>query len=339
MMAAALPFQVVGVSHVGGKYNFTDEDYLNEGADNLHEMGCGIIKVWFTSLTRSYPFNSTWPTVGSLTEMAKIPYFKTLFDKPFETFILEAYSPGREDHYYLKGMSAQNVARERQEIAELTTHLLDTYKNSGKTFILQNWEGDWSLRGGAPGADPTPVAVKGMIDWFNARQDGADDARKMAGERNVRVLHAAEVNHVARAMKNEGVTVTNDVLPQTHCDLYSYSAYDVPTHEPEKFRAALDYLASKSPGDDNVYVGEYGAPENEIGGADEQLRRVQSATETAMAWGVKYAVYWQLYCNEPKKPLGEQRPTNDQMRGFWMIRPDGSRAPVTDYFIELWNRR
>ena len=37
--------------------------------------------------------------------------------------------------------------------------------------------------------------------------------------------------------------------------------------------------------------------------------------------------------------LGDKRATNDQMRGFWMIRPDGTRAPVTDYFIELWNRR
>jgi hypothetical protein len=240
-------------------------------------------------------------------------------------------------------MTAEDVARERRETAELATHLFDTYKETGKTFVLQNWEGDWSLRGGdPPGHDPTPVAIKGMIDWFNARQDGVDHARKAAGERNVRVLHAAEVNHVARAMKKEGVTVTNDVLPHTHCDLYSYSAWDVATHEPEKFRAALDYLASKAPGGkEKVYVGEFGAPEIVVGGPEEQDKRVRSATQTAMDWGAKYAVYWELYCNEfaENKPKPKGRPGNKDMRGFWLIRPDETRSPVADYFIELWNRR
>src|SRR2546423_11500491 len=92
-MANVLPVEIVGVSHVAGKYNFTDVDFLNEGADVLHEMGCRIIKVWFTSLTRSYPFNSAWPAAKSLVEMAKIPYFQKVFDKPFDTFILETYSP------------------------------------------------------------------------------------------------------------------------------------------------------------------------------------------------------------------------------------------------------
>jgi hypothetical protein len=220
--------------------------------------------------------------------------------------------------------------------------LLETYRDSGKTFVLQNWEGDWSLRGGAPGNDPSPGNVKGMIDWFNARQDGVDAARRRVNARGVNVYHATEVNHVARAMKHDGVTVTNDVLPHTHCDLYSYSAYDVPTHDAEQFRVALDYLKAKSPdskqfGADNVYVGEYGAPENVVGGPDEQLRRVRSATQTALHFGARYVVYWELYCNEPVREL-TTRPTNDDLRGFWLIRPDGSRPPVTAYFEALWKR-
>jgi hypothetical protein len=189
------------------------------------------------------------------------------------------------------------------------------------------------------------MAVAGMIAWLNARQDGVDAARKKAGVRatGVRVLHAAEVNHVGRAMKKDGgVTVTNDVLPHTHCDLYSYSAWDVPTHEPDKFTAALDHLASKAPGGkEKIYVGEFGAPENVVGSAEVQRDRVQSTVETAMKWGAKYAVYWELYCNEFKegKPPPKGRPKNDDMRGFWLIRPDGSRPPATDYFIELWNRQ
>jgi hypothetical protein len=339
-MASTLPVDAVGVSHVAGKYNFTEEDFLSEGADTLHELGCRVIKLWFTNPKRSYPFNSNWPDFKSLVEMAKSPYYQKVFEKPFDTIILEALSPARPDDYFRKGMTADDVAHERAELAELTAYLLDTYRDSRKTFVLQNWEGDWAIRGGAPGEDPSPKAVKGMIEWFNARQDGVDDARKRAGDRGMRVLHAAEVNHVVRAMKGEGITLTNDVLPHTHCDLYSYSAYDVATHEPDRFRAALDYLASKAPGEDNVYVGEYGAPENEVGGPEEQDRRIRSATETALAWGAKYVVYWQLYCNEPKnKAALKGRPENKDMKGFWLIRPVGSRSPVADYFIDLWNRR
>src|SRR5437867_11879548 len=98
IMANVLPVEIVGVSHVAGKYNFTDADFLNEGADVLHEMGCHIIKVWFTDLAKSYPFNSTWPKAKSLVEMAKISYFQKLFDKPIDTFILETYSPTASDH-------------------------------------------------------------------------------------------------------------------------------------------------------------------------------------------------------------------------------------------------
>jgi hypothetical protein len=276
----------------------------------------------------------------SLVEMAKSPYVKKLFDKPFRAFILETFRPERTDDYWRGGMTPQDVKAESAAMAELTKHLIETYADSGKTFVLQNWEGDWALRGGAPGKDPSPTAVKGMIDWFNARQAGVERARRAAGERGVKVLHAAEVNHVGRAMTKQGITVTNDVLPHTKCDLYSYSAWDVPTHEPDKFRAAMDYLASKAPGEHNVYVGEYGAPENVVGGPAEQDRRVRSATETAMKWGAKYVVYWQLYCNEPKENVTLSKPPkNDELRGFWLIRPDGSRPPVTDYFIDLWNRR
>ena len=50
---------IVGSTHVAGKYNFTDQDYLNEGADKLLELGTRVIKLWFTPKPyRDYPFNS-----------------------------------------------------------------------------------------------------------------------------------------------------------------------------------------------------------------------------------------------------------------------------------------
>jgi hypothetical protein len=38
-------------------------------------------------------------------------------------------------------------------------------------------------------------------------------------------------------------------------------------------------------------------------------------------------VYWQLYCNESRR---EPVRNNDDVRGFWLLRPDGSRSAMWD---------
>ena len=45
--------------------------------------------------------------------------------------------------------------------------------------------------------------------------------------------------------------------------------------------------------------------------------------QTALDWGCPYVVYWQLYCNEPRR---QPVKTNADVRGFWLLRPDGSKA-------------
>ena len=335
---------VVGCTHAAGKYNFTDQDFLSEGADKLLELGTRVIKLWFTANSKnSYPFNSEWSECDNMIELAKTPYFRKVFAKPFTTFIIETYPPGREKrkgggHYFVYGMTAEGIETEKREFYEFAKYLLTEYKGTGKTFILQNWEGDWILTNPQFTKSPTKTAMVGMIDWLNARQDGVTKAREEVGTQGVMVLHAAEVNLIARAMEGK-LTVTNNVLPYTRCDLYSYSAWDT-LRDPKKFRDALDYLAEKAPdnklfGSRNVYVGEFGAPENDCGGAEKQLEYTKMATEVALDWGARYVVYWELYCNEPKgKPEG--RPTNADCRGFWLIRPDGTKPPVWDYFAGLF---
>jgi len=337
---------IIGVTHVNGRYYLTDEDYLNEGAEQILALGSRVIKVWFHKPQESYSFNSKWPQMNTLVEIAESPYFRKLFDKPFTTYILMCFSMGRGGGYWKNGITEQQKLDEQKQFYELAKHLLTTYRNTGKTFVLQHWEGDWLIRGSFDRKiDPEPAAISGMIDWLNARQAGVNQARREVGQDGVRVYHAAEVNRVVVSMKEGKPNMVNSVLPHTNLDLVSYSAWDATTahfEDPNVFREALDFIAENMPdssdfGNRNVYLGEFGMPEN--GFSAEQIRKaIPNAVQTALDWGCPYIVYWQLYCNELKS--GKQKPpvhSNDAVRGFWLIRPDGSKTWTWDYFYKLLN--
>lgn len=335
---------IIGVAHVDGKYCLTDEDFLNEGADQVLALGSRVIKVWFHNPQKSYPFNSQWPNMDSLVEIAQSPYFRELFDKPITTYIMMCFSIGRNVSYWRNGITEEQKLDEQRQFYELTRHLLTAYRGTGKTFILQHWEGDWLIRGSYnKNVNPTPEAIRGMIDWLNARQEGVNQARKEVGLHKVRVYHAAEVNRVVSSMKEGKPNVVNTVLSHTRLDLVSYSAWDATTEHSEDsqvFREALDFIAINMPdspdfSNRNVYVGEFGMPENEF--SDEQIQKaIPNVVRIALAWGCPYIIYWQLYCNELKDR--RQLPpvqNNDAVRGFWLIRPDGSKAWTWEYFYEL----
>jgi hypothetical protein len=331
---------VIGVAHAAGRYNFTSGDFLNEGADRILELGSRVIKVFLVPghVQDTYPFNSDWsPTPADIVETVQKPYVQELFAKPFSTFIL-VIVPVTGTPQFLDGLSADEAAAENDQMYRLAKYLLTTYANTGKTFILQNWEGDHLLRQGLTASDaPDAVRVQGMIDWWNARQAGVLKARQEVGTHGVDVLHAAEVNSVQAAMDGL-VTATNNVIPYTHCDLYSYSSWDV-GYTPEQLTRALDYLKSKAPdsrrfGRYNIYLGEYGLAKGQDGIPEGQrFERIRQLMEAALGWGVRYSVYWQVYCNEAANTY-TGRPGNNDLRGFWLVRPDGVKAPMWNILAE-----
>ncbi|MBC8468103.1 MAG: hypothetical protein H8D56_01415 [Planctomycetes bacterium] len=337
---------IIGVTHVDGKYHLTDKDFLNEGAEQILALGSQVIKVWFHNPRKSYSFNSQWPQTNSLVEIAQTKYFRSLFDKPFTTYIMMCFSIGNDAAYWRKGITPEQKLDEQRQFYELAKYLLTTYKGTGKTFVLQHWEGDWLIRGNYDrNVDPTPKAISGMIDWLNARQNGINQARKEIGTDGVWVYHAAEVNRVVSTMKQGRPNMVDKVLPHTKLDLVSYSAWDATAEYSENsqiLREALDFIAKNMPdsvefGNRNVYLGEFGMPENKF--SPEKIHKViPGSVETALDWGCPYIVYWQLYCNEFKDD--KQKPpakSNDAVRGFWLIRPDGSKAWTWDYFYGLLN--
>lgn len=328
----------LGIAHIGGLYSFSQTDYLNEGAEAIQALGAKCIKVSLSLDTENpspklYPFHSQWPQAATLDALADTPYYRALFAREFDTFILTTFRPGRAAGYWRESFTAADEQAEEESFAALTRYFLRTYANTGKTFILQNWEGDWALRGVFdPAAKPSRAAIDSMIRWLAARQRGVARAREEDPSAGVQVYHACEVNLVGQSMEKGAPGVTTDVLPHVAVDLVSYSAWDTTDH-PARFREALSFIARHKQltepfGNRGVYVGEFGLPE--AGHSPEQvLQRASAVLEVARSWGCPYAVYWQLYCNEAIRtsPGG-----NADYKGFWLIRPDGTRSPVCGLF-------
>jgi hypothetical protein len=342
------PAEVFGVAHVDGKYYLTQQDFLDEGADQILATGTRVIKLYLGAAR--YPWNSDWPHFSSLTDVSQAPYFKSVFSKPFHTYILTVYAMGRQDHYWTEGVSADQASDETRQFYELTKYLLTAYKGTGKTFVLQHWEGDWAIRRGSPKPYdpdflPGPTAVHGMIDWLNARQAGIVKARNEIGASDVHVYGATEVNRLEDSMAGKP-GVANSVLPYTTVDLVSYSSY-VFLDTPERLARAVDYLAGHLPptaifgrNPHSVYLGELGYPENGRGGVEAVNNRIDNAFKVTRDKGLPWAVYWEIYCNEPKDnslapPLnGKQNDLN--LRGFWMVKPDGSPSVAWQRYRRLF---
>jgi hypothetical protein len=56
---------------------------------------------------------------------------------------------------------------------------------------------------------------------------------------------------------------------------------------------------------------------------------------------VRYAAHWQLYCNEfASADALQNTPVTEPklLRGFWLVKPDGSLSEGGKYFSGLWER-
>ncbi|MBI5393778.1 MAG: hypothetical protein HZA91_00625 [Verrucomicrobia bacterium] len=339
----------VGAAHVAGKYHLTRKPFLIEGAEKLLELGARLGKFWFMpdGAQSSYPFNSQWGSYASLAELARSDYFQQLFALPFETIILEAQSPV-EHRWQQAGLGDDFYEAVTREFYYLTAHFYRAYRDRPLTIVLQHWEGDWMLRGSGKSWNPPPAdwreRCERMQHWLAARQAGVTKARAENGRSaKCRVAHAAEVNRVADLWR--GIpTMTEHVLPGVELDLVSYSAYDS-LADPMKLWDAIAEIrrhARTGPlfGKGAVYVGEIGIPENEQ--TENLTERWDQFMGVMLAARVHYVAHWELYCNEfagkpsepPKTPV-----TNPKlMRGFWLVKPDGSLSESGKYFAALWKR-
>lgn len=355
----------LGATHVAGKYYFSNEPYLIEGARKMKELGYGVFKVWFRKTGSGYPYNSQWnlPSKMTLTELAKHPYWQTTFDMPFATFALSVDGAGVRT-------TDSSAKAEEEEVFELCKYLLERYRNRKISFIIHNWEGDWMMRGGTgdyarwsrkPGeliravdgdrrtvmvpADSTQ-RIQAMAKWFAARQNGVERARAAVKGSRCMIYHAIEANKVMDSQ--DGIPgIINSVLPLVETDMVSWSCYDGMDANGVKLYKGVEYIKSfhrptaYMKGQKVVFLGEIGIPEQRYEGLTTKeavVARWDAYVGVCQALKIPYLIQWELYCNEPKneelRKLNDVRKT-DEMRGFWLIRPDGTKSFAGEYFDQL----
>lgn len=238
---------IFGASHIAGWYNFTDRPYLLEGLDMYEEFGSTAVKTTITSqngrMESAYPFNHNWPNFSDLKNVVEHPMIDSLFQRTHvktHTFWTTTKSQG----VYREGPDFNHdfFLDQEQQFYDLTYYLLDTYGELDKTFVYQNWEGDWMLRGEGVNWENNPSTIPADVEWrmegmarmFRARQRGLQRARDEFQDASSQVFHAIEFNKLWMAsggqritmMENNTPSVLGNVIPSTRIDLSSWSAYD-----------------------------------------------------------------------------------------------------------------
>jgi hypothetical protein len=368
--------QRVGATHVGSKYRFEDGDLLNEGAKVLEDLGMGVFKGYLHKPALHYPFTQ-WPEFSSMVEVAQHDHYRELFSRDFDTFVLTTYAHTASSEsggygYFYHEFSDEDAGQEEKSFYQLTRYLLEEYSDREVEFVFQNWEGDWSLAGGAGESGPldSDVLERGKR-WWNARQRGIKRAREEV-ESEAFVFGACEINRVREAMEDDVDWIVNTILDDLNVDLVSYSAWDIcgvlagksslDSEARNEVHQTLDYIEERAPtpseyltaamGDDvrPLYIGEYGFPLVEQGMKD-TMQAVRGVAEESLNWGSPYVLFWQTYDNEVKVD-GERVvvdenieetledafggfPENENVYGYYLIRPDGRRSPMWYYFANL----
>ncbi len=362
---------IIGGTNWGGLYNFTSDNYLVEGANFVgKDMGSTVYKVSLANHYKEmYPFNTDWGTtsINNMTDLAKSKPYKELFENPnIKTYVLVAYEfvycPWERvltNAYTLSDMEIY-YAMVRKEFEDLTKYLLSTYSQAGKTFILSNWEGD-----NAYGAyydlcttdAQRQLLTDSYVGYINARQDGIIAGRKglIITSKASKVYGNFEVNHIGQNIPNvpNRWRLVDVAVPKTYCDLYSISdwysylkdsngnyMFPIENLLNQLYSAAQNNLSYTNPSQypasaytagKNIMITEFGYDENTD---SEFYSKLTHEVKKAVEWGVYKLVYWGIYSNV-KYSTGSSRPTNEEVQGLWLIKPEGDFSKAFWYFKSL----
>lgn len=309
---------------------------FTDGCNAIWNLGMRTLKVYLTAdYLTDYGLQTSWSSVPtSLTELAQTTQFATQLARAWDTVIFTAFTfANGTTNWWRVEPTKLKLAAEYNEFYALTAHLLTTYNDSGKRFIIQNWEGDWAFMDSFV---ETTFTARKFVDYYAAfaatRQRAIRDARAAAAHSNVTVLHAFEVNRVLDAKDTpHRRRIITDIAKRFQPDLVSYSVYDSPytlgwATDQAAWEAACQAqmtrafrLINKAFPGVPVQLGETGVPElealNEHPTYDvpAMIDRIRAV---ALERGAETFIYWQTFANDLHVTYG--------YRGFWLRRPDGT---------------
>lgn len=326
-----------GCAHVRGLYTFPagSGTQFTDGCNAIWDSGLRVLKIYLTKdYLADYPLQTSWSGVATnLTELASLSQYQAQLSREWEVVVLTTFTfANGTTNWWRVDTSNAKLQAEYTEIYNLVTYLMTTYAGTNRTFVLQNWEGDWAFMDSFNPATPVPSEYVDRYAAFLAvRQKAVSDARRASTAVGVTVLNAIEVNRVLDSEVNYR-RIVNDIAPRVRPDLASYSAYDstiveagwgtdtadwIAKTEP-LFRKALAKIRSVWPGVP-VFIGEFGFPENEATNehpGNSVYNMTRKILEICEDEGVLYCIYWQVFDNEASVPYS--------YRGYWFVKPDGT---------------
>ena len=322
---------VLGTNNIAGKYQFTNETKLIEQTKHIRAMGSNILKISLgkKSVIQYGLQKGKYKTTLDLFKAN--PEFKQAFDMDFKYIFAWVHTVTN-----INWKIRINEKEEKQlydEMFEFASYILKEYNNSGKIFLIGNWEGDWLLHPNFNRNFDVPKEhIENMTKWFLIRQKAIDDAKKIVEHKNVELYYYVEVNLVLKAMKGE-TSISHDILQRVNPDLVSYSSYEAIKNrnykeKKETLEGIFNFIEKQLQPKENipftrrVYLGEFGYHANKSKPETfaKQDRENKEIMMISLELNLPFALHWQMYNNEYAK--------NGDSKEMSLINEAGEKRPL-----------
>ncbi|GGK27418.1 hypothetical protein GCM10007962_22060 [Yeosuana aromativorans] len=322
---------VLGTNSFPTKYQFSNDSKLIEQARQTRALGSNIFKTSITERSlKDYGFKAD-DANNIMDVIDLIPDYDKVFEMDFKYYFFWLHTA--TGIKWRKGISKNQEKRLYNEMFNFASYLLKKYDNTGKTFLIGNWEGDWLLHTNKDrNMTPSKEAVENMTKWFQIRQRAIADAKDKSNSKNVYVYYYIEVNLAAKGMEGE-TCITKDILPNVDVDLVSYSSYESSKKKDyqankESLTTVLNYIEGQLkpkeglPFKRRVFIGEYGGqafddkPETYL----RQFDNAKDIMQISLEEDLPFALYWQMYNNEYTK--------DGKSKNMSLINEKGEKRPL-----------
>lgn len=310
---------ILGSQQFGNQYSFGEVGIrVHDYANATYRMGNRVIKF---RLSNKYATDDGFTAIAGIDRLVKLardhPEVKAVLDSPGTDYLFWVSSfsyPNWSNQLDTNGLKPAVQTAIYNEVRDLAEYLLTNYNDTGKTFYLGNWEGDWMLSGEFRD-DPNTIPanrIQGMIDWATVRQQAVDDAKAAVPHSGVNLWFYLEMNK-ADWMRDGLPCVANSVIPAlSKLDFISVSSYSIhkdgggaaPTarvhSDLDQIQGLIDAKPDPAIPGSRLIIGEYGYQYSSGAYADfHEFAQAHLATvRDFLSWpggSIRFMLQWQFF--------------------------------------------